>query len=147
MNDESKAAIAECGIKLIKWSLYLGVAWVCWSLVPVGSCGPTDIRRRLAMSDLAKLNIAMKGYHTEFDRWPPIADLYPELKGKNSRGIPFLEINSRSKLPWGTPLDPWFQPYVYDGIVNDEPRFHSIGKDGIDQHGAKGSDDIISWSD
>jgi hypothetical protein len=147
MNDESKAAIAEGGIKLIKWAFYVGVAWVCWSLVPVGSFRPTDGRRTMARYDLTRLKIAMKGYYTEFERWPPIADLYPELMGKNSRGIPFLEINSRSKLPWGTPLDPWFQHYVYDGIVNDEPRFHSIGKDGIDQHGAKGSDDIISWTD
>ena len=42
-------------------------------------------------------------------------------------------------------LDPWDHPYISDGIVNDRPRFHSLGIDGVDQHGAEGSDDIVSW--
>ena len=79
--------------------------------------------RVIAHADVFRLAIGAKTYYLEHKTWPDPSRIFSN----------------------GTPLDPWHHPYIYDGIVNDQPRFHSIGKDGIDQHGAEGSDDIVSW--
>jgi Type II secretion system (T2SS), protein G len=100
--------------------------------------------------DLTKLVSSMLRYKEEYEHWPSAEGLYATLEGReNAKDNPlrsrFFDPDPRRMSPDGTPLDPWKHPYVFDGIVNDEPRFHSIGKDGIDQQGAQGSDDFVTW--
>ena len=147
MNVETKTAIGELGMKLIKWG-----TWACVPLLllislggPGGSGYPLDGKKPQTRSYLAALVMAMRGYAQEYERWPDGPGMYSALAGNNDRKVVFWDPPSRVTASDGTPLDPWGRPIIYDGIVDGTPRFHSAGKDGIDQRGAEGSDDIVSW--
>lgn len=151
MNVETKAAIAARGVAFLKWVVPILLLMLIVSLfAPFHSYVFICTRNGKAKSEINGLVIAMKSYQVEYDKLPQSSQIFAvleghELNGDNPRRITFFEHAPAFSLPDGTPLDPWRHPYIFDGIVNDQPRFHSVGKDGIDQHGAEGSDDIVSW--
>ena len=147
MNVETKAAIGEWGMKVIKLGAMACVPLLILILLggPGGSGHPQDGKRWQTRSYLAGLVTAMRGYSHEYEKWPDGPGMYLALVGNNDRKIAFWDPPARATASDGTPLDAWLRPIIYDGIVDGTPHFHSVGKDGIDQRGAEGSDDIVSW--
>jgi hypothetical protein len=87
----------------------------------------------------------MQSYHEEYARWPNEVGIYLQLMGQNERKICFFEPPMKNIKSDGSLNDYWDHPIIFDGIVDGTPHFHSIGEDGIDQHGAEHSDDVVSW--
>jgi hypothetical protein len=133
------------GNGVIKWGAIVIVIWLlAVILFPQRGCViPASFN--ITKSNVSGLAIAVQAYKQEYGRWPEVAFMYRKLLGENERGIVFWEPTRKHQRPDGSMNDFWGHPIIFDGIVDNKPRFHSIGKDGIDQHGAEGSDDIVSW--
>ncbi len=146
MNLETKAAIGEWGMKILKWVLPAFVIAVLLALFLTPSrVLVTDAKTHLTRYLILGLRVGMESYKQEYGNWPEGAAMYIQLEGKNAKSIVFHEPRPSFRLSDGSMIDAWKHGIIFDGIIDDQPRFHSIGKDGIDQHGAEGSDDIVSW--
>jgi hypothetical protein len=98
--------------------------------------------------EVAKLKDAISGYYRTFGEPPgnPRARvLFSSLSGINPKGIVFFSAGYSRFNADGELIDPWRHPYQLD--INDpyNPRIYSFGPNGRDNHGAEGSDDIVSW--
>lgn len=113
------------------------MVWTCLSPTR-HSIGHTRAER--TPGRLRALVIATIGYKTEYHEWPELApDIFHPLY--DSR---FLEPGSIAKDQTDRAIDLWGNPYQFVGIIDEIPRFYSIGPDGIDQSGTENSDDIVS---
>lgn len=146
MDVETKAVIGEWGMKILKWGVpaFVAVGLLISLMTPTMFCG-TDVKTHQTRYLVRGMLVAVQGYKQEFGSWPEDAEMYQRLEGKNDRNIVFHDPDLKYRLPDGSMSDAWKHGIIFDGIVNGQPRFHSIGKDGIDQHGAESSDDIVSW--
>jgi len=145
MDDEAKVMLLERFRLLLKWALFLFVVGFIFILVqPTTFCGlPAKVVQSRAL--VSGLVNAMITYHKVYDHWPDGKEMYIQLMGKNERKICFFDPPMKNIKSDGSVNDSWDHPIIFDGIVDGTPHFHSIGKDGIDQHGAEHSDDVVSW--
>lgn len=128
------------------WMLFLLVLIVTW-LGPIFNSTTITTRTGLANGVCSGLSTSLKAYASEYGELPggTEAEILRILGGRNQRGIVFFETVRGSLSERGELLDPWKNSYRIDTTSPGAPRVHSIGKDGIDQGGAEGSDDVVSW--
>lgn len=111
------------------------IAWATVVLAPIGFVahldGPHDYKIVQAFSDLGLLSDAIERSSHQRGRLPSETD-----------GLESLAAGSDSVLG-NVPRDPWSHPYVYRRTP-EAPGFivYSVGKDGIDDHGA--GDDVTT---
>jgi type II secretory pathway pseudopilin PulG len=109
--------------------------------------GPDAHRRTRALNDLANITTALKYYVTEYGT-PPAGDraqIMAALRGSNPRSIIFFEARPESFNSRGELIDPWKEPYWIDTSNPDFPWGYSFGRNGRDEGGVPGSDDVPSW--
>lgn len=97
-------------------------------LFPAVGAAINTAKRAQAKNDATQIATALKGYYTEYGRWPTgAAENYGDLTGllletirasnntENPRQIVFLEVNNykkgKSGVDGSTFVDPWKQPY------------------------------------
>ena len=132
-------------LRVIVW-IFIIVA-VIVLLFPVGTGRGPGPKPSLAMRDAVTIRIALKQYIAEFGT-PPIGDeaqVMAALRGKNPRQILFIELDAKRFNARGEFLDPWSHPYRFDASNPEFVWSYSFGKNGIDEGGAEGSDDVASW--
>ena len=79
---------------------------------------------------------------------PPTGDhteIMAALRDMNGRKDFFHTYELKQLSARGEYLDPWDHPYRIDTSNPQSPNVYSFGKNGIDEGGAEGSDDIASW--
>lgn len=106
-----------------------------------------EVKRSVARNDTFTLVAAVKNYITEFGAPPAGGDaaIMTALRGANPRKMVFFEMDARRINARGEFFDPWGHPYRIDVSDPKAPAVYSFGKNGIDEGGAEGSDDIVSW--
>jgi type II secretory pathway pseudopilin PulG len=99
-----------------------------------------------ARSDVEVFKMALDAYATQYGYHPEgaPAELLRTLRGDNKGKIVFIECVPRSVNARGEYIDPWGQPYHVDQSDPSNPRVYSSGPNGLDEHGAKDSDDIVA---
>jgi hypothetical protein len=99
-----------------------------------------------ARTDATCLKMALDQFAVEYGYHPEgsPAELLRTLRGDNKRKIVFIECAARSVNASGEYVDPWGQPYHVDQSDPSNPRVYSSGPNGLDEHGVKGSDDIVA---
>jgi hypothetical protein len=110
----------------------------------------TSVARERAQGARARLDAnnllaSLDQYATEYGYHPEgaPAELLRKLRGENQRKIIFFESAAGSVNARGEFIDPWGQPYHIDQSDPSSPRVYSSGPNRIDEHGAKGTDDIV----
>jgi len=98
-----------------------------------------------ARNDVSNLTMALDQYAVEYGYHPEgaPADLLRTLRGENQRKIVFFECAAKSVNRSGEFIDPWGQSYHIDQSDPSSPRVYSSGPNRLDEHGGKGSDDIV----
>jgi hypothetical protein len=134
-----------------KWA-YRGILLIVIVLI-VCICGfalegpmRAKFRQARARADSENFARALDQYAVEYGYHPEgaPADLLRTLQGDNQRKIIFFECATRSVSSIGEFIDPWGQPYHIDQSDPSSPRVYSSGPNGLDELGAKGSDDIVA---
>jgi len=135
-----------------KW-IYRGMALIvvvliCGSLLRAGEVRvlrekANEVRAR---DDAECFSKALDFYALEYGYHPEgsPSDLLRTLRGDNKRKIIFFVCTTRSMNASGEFIDPWGQPYHIDQSDPSSPRVYSSGPNRLDEHGAKGSDDIVA---
>lgn len=104
-------------------------------------------KRAVARNDVMTLVAAIKNHIAEYGA-SPIGDnahIMAALRGTNARQIVFFEMDADRINALGEFFDPWGHPYRIDASNPEFVWVYSFGKNGIDEGGAEGSDDIASW--
>jgi type II secretory pathway pseudopilin PulG len=133
--------------ELLRWVLVLGVL----ALIFLGPLGhwrqQARAKRALAHATTRQLATAVKDFQKEYGSLPSgdLKAIVAALDGNNPRRLAFFSAPTRLFDANGELIDPWGAPYRFDIRAGAEPRFWSRGKDGRDQGGDKGSDDIPNW--
>ena len=99
-------------------------------------------------SDLDAILTILRLYVSEYGALPDGDNdaVWKALRGENPRQIEFCPKTSASTgKELGVVLDPWGTPYQIDTSDRKSPRVYSFGKNRIDEGGAEGSDDVVSW--
>ena len=116
-------------------------------LVKVDREESTPAKRVTARNDVSNIRSSVMQYIVEFDA-PPIGDqaqVMAAVCGKNPQQIVFWEFETKRFNARGEFHDPWGHPYRIDTSNRKSPAVYSLGKNGIDEGGAEGSDDVVSW--
>jgi hypothetical protein len=89
---------------------------------------------------------ALRAYFTANHAMPAgdAAQIATTLRGDDAGKVQYLNRNI-PRNPAGEILDPWGTPYRIDASNPKSPRAWSCGPDKKDDHGAPGSDDVVSW--
>ncbi len=138
-------------MKFLAYSVLLCVTAVIvyFLLVPSVSIGPTHSDRANAKNDAVQISQAMIFYEKEFGLFPPnksFSAIIGVLSGNNPKKIVFIDLSdTKITLKNGVPSDPWDNDYRFSTDF-EVPHVWSIGRDGIDQEGSIGSDDVASWN-
>jgi hypothetical protein len=100
-----------------------------------------------AMTDISTVRLALEVYRMEFGSFPDGSNVavYRALCGENPKELVFLDISPKRISNGSELMDPWENPYRIDLSDPRRLRIHSAGPNGIDEKGAGGSDDIVSW--
>ena len=114
----------------------------------VQGCGPISNHARARM-DAGQIQTALRAYYVTFGN-PPAGDharIMAALRGGNPQKVVFFEAPGKSFNRAGELLDPWGQAFRIDASEPGRPWAYSFGKNGIDEGGAEGSDDVASWQE
>lgn len=137
--------------RILLWAVAIGiVVFVFWILIPEFTLTRRIIRGRAERSQahaaVTSMATAVKSYLTEYGFRPEgdNAQITATLRGDNPRKIVFFEAPVKSYNPSGELIDPWGTPCRFD-LSGPETRIWSCGRDRVDNGGAEGSDDIVSW--
>ena len=90
---------------------------------------------------------ALRAYVAEFGG-PPTGDhaaMMRALRGGNPKQLVLFAVDARELNAQGEFPDPWGRPYRIDVSDPKLPKVYSLGKNGVDEGGAVGSDDVVSW--
>jgi hypothetical protein len=139
----------------LKWTnrelLVIAAALMLWVFAPhFDGIFPHNVRetakRVKTQIDVESFATALDSYAVEYGYHPERApaELLRTLRGDNKRKIVFFECAARSVNAGGEFTDPWGQPYHIDQSDPSSPRVYSSGPNRLDEHGAKGSDDIVA---
>ena len=116
-------------------------------LVKVDREESTPAKRVTARNDAGNIRSSVLQYIVEFNALPvgDQAQIMAALLGKNPQQIVFWEFDTKRFNARGEFLDPWGSAYRIDTSDPKSPRVYSFGKNRIDEGGAEGSDDVVSW--
>ena len=138
-----KKGVPWAGLLVAIFIVVIFVGSVIPPLLPTGGVQT----RGIAMYDIMNIRSALQSYVAEFG--VPLSgdnvEILTTLRGKNPNQIVFFEGVASRFNARGEYLDPWKHPYRIDASNPDFVWVYSFGKNGIDEGGAEGSDDVASW--
>lgn len=97
-------------------------------------------------AEIRSILTAVKAYASEYGALPPVGNpgTFSVLCGANEKKIVFFEGGNRF-TDYGEYLDRWGKPLHLGVSESGEFHVYSSGRNKIDENGAEGSDDIVSW--
>lgn len=118
-------------------------------LFPAGGHGRYrgNAKRMNAKNQVMNVVAALKYHHVEYGSWPAgnAAQTMKILRGWNERKVVFFEAPVTAFNERGELLDPWKMPYRFGTTDVGFAWAYSCGPNKLDESGAEGSDDIVSW--
>lgn len=136
-------------MRIFIWIAVAGfaVAAVVSLLYPHVSCGPIPAKVVQAKNDAFQISIGLTAYKSEFGTYPSgnQSQIIEALRGKNEKGIVFIEPAERQINQKGEFVDSWGYPFQID-LSFDKPHVWSLGKNHTNEKGKSDSDDLSSWN-
>ena len=117
--------------------------WVLPHLGPIRGSSHRVATKNNAM----QLRTALNAHRLEYGHFPSgsHAEIVSILGGSNPRHVIFMEFPPKALSAKGEFLDPWGNPFRIDTSDPATAKVYSFGRNKRDDHGAEGSDDIVSW--
>ena len=128
-------------------AVVFAVAAIFMLLYPHVSCGPLPAKVVQSKNDAVQISMGLRDYKSEFGVYPSgnQSQIIEALRGKNPKGIVFIEPSERQINQNGEFIDSWGYPFQID-FSFEKPHVWSLGKNHTNEKGKVGSDDLSSWN-